>query len=57
MKTKDKSFVRESHIRQQISVVFEDFVIKRNKIQLCFDNLQGVWKVRSDGKLYFAQSS
>ena len=29
-----KSFVRESHVRQQIFVVFEDFVVKRNKILL-----------------------
>ena len=36
-----KSFVWECHVRQQISVAFEHFFfyVKRNKIQLDFDNI------------------
>ena len=37
-----KSFVWESHVRQQLFVVFEDFIVKSNKIQLGFDNIS--WK-------------
>ena len=33
-----KSLVWESHFRQQIFVVFEDVIVKGNKIQLGFDN-------------------
>ena len=33
-----KSLVWESHVRQQIFVVFEDVIVKGNKIQLGFDN-------------------
>ena len=35
---KIKSLVWESHVRQQIFVVFEDFIVKGNKIHLVFDN-------------------
>ena len=34
-----KSFVWESHVRQQIFVVLKIFIVKRNKIQLGFDNI------------------
>ena len=33
-----KSLVWESHVRQQIFVVFEAVIVKGNKIQLGFDN-------------------
>ena len=33
-----KSLVWESHVRQQIFVVFEDVIVKGNKIQLGVDN-------------------
>ena len=35
-----KSFVWESHVRQQIFVAFEDFIsVIRSRIQLDFDNI------------------
>ena len=34
-----KCFVWESHVRQQVSVVFKIFIVKRSKIQLGFDNI------------------
>jgi len=34
-----KSSVWESHVRQQIFIVLKIFIVKRNKIQLGFDNI------------------